>query len=57
MEGALFLDVIIRESAAVLELLAGEDKALLVRRDAGDGKNCRYPECISLSASAPTTND
>ena len=34
MEGGLLLNVIIRESAAVLELLAGEDQALLVRRDA-----------------------
>ena len=34
MEGRLLLDVVIRESAAVLELLASEDEALLIRRDA-----------------------
>jgi len=33
VEGALLLDVIIRKSAAVLELLACKDQALLVRRD------------------------
>ena len=30
----LLLDVVVRQGAAVLELLAGEDQALLVRRDA-----------------------
>ena len=34
VEGRLLLDVVIREGAAVLELLAREDEALLVRRDA-----------------------
>ena len=34
MEGGLFLDVVIRESATVLELLAGEDESLLIGRDA-----------------------
>ena len=34
VEGALLLVVVIRERAPVLELLAGEDEALLVRRDA-----------------------
>ena len=34
MEGRLFLDVVVGKSAAVLELLAGEDQTLLVRRDA-----------------------
>ena len=33
VEGALLLNVIVRESAAVLELLAGEDEALLVGRN------------------------
>ena len=33
MEGALLLDVVVREGAAVLELLAGEDQPLLVRGD------------------------
>ena len=34
VEGRLLLDVVIRERATVLELLAGEDEALLVRGDA-----------------------
>jgi len=34
MEGGLLLDVVIRESATVLELLASKDQALLVRRNA-----------------------
>jgi len=34
MQCALFLDVVIAERAAIFELLAGENKALLVRRDA-----------------------
>jgi hypothetical protein len=35
MESALLLDVVVRESAAIFKLLASEDQALLVRRDAG----------------------
>ena len=34
MQGRLLLDVVVGERAAVLELLAGEDEALLVRGDA-----------------------
>ena len=34
MEGRLLLDVVVREGAAILELLAREDEALLIRRDA-----------------------
>lgn len=34
MKSRLFLDVVVRESATVLQLLSGEDEALLVRRDA-----------------------
>ncbi len=34
MQRALLLDVVVRERAAVLELLAREDEALLVGRDA-----------------------
>merc|ERR1719434_613297 len=34
MEGRLLLDVVVREGAAVLELLAREDEALLIRGDA-----------------------
>ena len=35
MEGGLLLDVVVGESAAILELLAGEDQALLVGGDTG----------------------
>ena len=34
VKGALLLDVVVRKSAAILELLAGEDEALLIGRDA-----------------------
>jgi hypothetical protein len=34
VEGGLLLDVVVGEGAAVLQLLAGEDEALLIRRDA-----------------------
>ena len=34
VQGRLLLDVVVRERAAVLKLLASEDQALLVRRDA-----------------------
>ena len=34
MEGALLLDVIVRQGAAILELLASKDQALLVRGNA-----------------------
>ncbi len=34
MQGRLLLDVVVGEGAAVLELLAGEDEALLVGGDA-----------------------
>ena len=33
MEGRLLLDVVVRKSTAILQLLAGEDQALLVRRN------------------------
>ena len=33
MERGLLLDVVVREGAAILELLAGEDKTLLIRGD------------------------
>ena len=33
MEGRLLLDVVVGKGAAVLELLASEDEALLIRRD------------------------
>ena len=34
MKGGLLLDVVVREGAAVLELLAREDETLLIRGDA-----------------------
>ena len=34
MEGGFLLDVVVGESAAILELLSGEDESLLVGRDA-----------------------
>ena len=34
VQGRLLLDVVVGESTAILQLLAGEDKTLLVRRDA-----------------------
>lgn len=34
MQGRLLLDVVIAQGAAILELLASEDKALLIRRNA-----------------------
>lgn len=33
VESRLLLDVVVAQGAAVFKLLAGEDKALLVRRD------------------------
>jgi hypothetical protein len=33
VEGRLLLNIVVRQSAAVLELLASKDQALLVRRD------------------------
>ena len=33
MEGRFLLDVVVRKSATILELLAGEDQTLLVRGD------------------------
>jgi len=34
VKGGLLLDVVVREGAAILELLAREDETLLVRGDA-----------------------
>jgi len=33
MEGQLLLDIVVRESAAIIKLFAGKDKTLLVGRD------------------------
>ena len=46
MKSRLLLDIVVRQSATVLQLLSGEDEALLVRRDAcGNGS-----ACVSLEA-------
>jgi hypothetical protein len=42
MEGGLLLDVVVGEGTAVFELLAGEDQALLVRRNAFLVLNLRF---------------
>jgi len=34
VKGGFFLDVVIRESSAILQLFSGEDQSLLIRRDA-----------------------
>jgi hypothetical protein len=34
VESRLLLDIVVRESATVLKLLAGENQALLIRRNA-----------------------
>ena len=34
MQGRLLLDVVVRKGSTILELLAGEDQSLLVRRNA-----------------------
>jgi hypothetical protein len=46
VKGGLFLDIVVRQGAAVLELLAGEDQTLLV------GRNTKGRV---QSATAPTT--
>ena len=51
------MDVVVGEGPAVLELLAGEDEALLVRRNAGDGNFAEKTDCGYLSAPATTTSD
>jgi hypothetical protein len=33
MKGRLLLDIVVRESAAIMDLFAGKDKILLVGRD------------------------
>lgn len=34
MQGRLFLDVVVAQGAAIFQLLASEDKTLLIRRNA-----------------------
>ena len=48
MERALLLDVIVREGAAVFELLASEDQALLVGRNSLLVLNLRFDiiDCV-----------
>ncbi len=42
VKSRLLLDVVVTESTAILELLAGEDQPLLVRRDAGqESQSCQ----------------
>lgn len=48
MEGAFFLDVIIRECPAVFELLASEYETLLVWRDAFFVLNLRFDVVNSI---------
>ena len=38
MKGGLLLDVVVGKSAAILELLSGEDETLLIRGDTGRDK-------------------
>ena len=49
MEGALLLDVVVRKGAAILELLAGEDQALLVGRDAASIVSRRFPLLVDTA--------
>ena len=44
MEGGLLLDVIIRQGASILKLLAGKDETLLIRRDANGKLSLSPPE-------------
>ena len=37
VERRLLLDVVIRESSTIFKLLSGEDEALLIGRDTGNG--------------------
>ena len=46
MQRRLLLDVVVRERAAVLELLSGEDEALLVRGDAWRGRGRCVCMCV-----------
>jgi hypothetical protein len=45
VEGRLLLDVIVAEGTAVLELLAGEDQALLIGGDPGEMSEHGETEC------------
>jgi hypothetical protein len=42
VESRLLLDIVVAESAAILELLAGEDQALLVGRDSTRNKQVMW---------------
>ena len=52
MEGGLLLDVVIRQSATILKLLACEDETLLIRRDA-KGKISLSPSGMDDGACLP----
>ena len=55
MERRLLLDVVVREGAAILELLAGEDEALLVRRNAvTDGISYASAKDIAPASTHPS---
>ena len=51
----LLLDVVVRQRAAVLQLLARKDQALLVRRDACRGERKTERELITLGRERETT--
>ena len=51
VEGGLLLDVVVGESAAILELLAGEDQALLVRGDAA--WSCKHRASSKVAGDSP----
>ena len=56
VERRLLLDVVVGQGAAVLKLLAGEDQALLVRRDAAAAKlDYLTKKCCKNSRGAETT--
>ena len=50
VEGGLLLDVVVSQSAAVLQLLAGKDQALLVRGDACEAAGVRQQQGTDVSA-------
>jgi hypothetical protein len=45
VEGGLLLDVVVSQGAAILQLLAGEDQALLVWGDACEAAEGRVEQC------------
>ncbi len=43
VKGGLLLNIVVREGASILELLASEDQALLIRGDAFESVSLRVP--------------